>query len=225
MHASFLSKWLTPSLERIMHILAVVQGEFGRRKVRNIKKHCPEGWGIYVHELPDTLPTILDEPEDFLPGNLPTADLLLALGEAPAAAQLIPEIAKLAKVKAVLAPIDDREWLPLGLENQIKNELRSRGVAFAFPMPFCVLHGIRCAGGIIQEMKVERDAPCGNTRYVAQKLIGAKTETAAILAQQYHHQYPCLASSIKDKHAHDNIMNRAGRILEKEIKRCLRSTT
>lgn len=227
-----------------MRVLAIVQGEFGSRKVRNLREHAPEGWGIEALELPLNLPLVLDDLEEYLPTELQEAELVLALGESPSAMQLVPEVVKKTRAKAVIVPIDDRAWLPSGLERQLKRELDALGVGHAFPTPFCALKGsgnkvikdfaryfgapkveVEAEGGVIRKVKVVCDAPCGNTRYAAEKLVGRRVEAAPMLAQQYHHQYPCLASSIKDKDAHDNMMNRAGRILEKEIRRSLRLTS
>jgi hypothetical protein len=223
-----------------MRILAIVQGGFGQRKVKNIRKHAPPSWRVKVCKLSSHLPPILDEPEDHLPPELPKAELVLALGESSSAMQLIPDVVRKCGAKAVIVPIDNTEWLPPGLKAQIKEELESLGAAAAFPAPFCSLTGgkdrrikafseyfgkpelkVEVEDGLIKEVRVLRDAPCGNTHYVAEKLRGEGVEKASIIAQQYHHQYPCLASSIKDKYAHDNMMNRAGRIIEKEIKRNL----
>ncbi len=227
-----------------MRILAIVQGEFGNRKVRNLRKHAPSEWRVEALKLPPALPLILDDLDEFLPDHLPDVDLVLALGESPSAMELVPEVVRRSGAKAAIIPVDDSEWLPPGLKAQIKRELESLGVAFVFPTPFCALAGgrdprikgfseyfgkpelrVEVEDGFVREVKVLRDAPCGNTRYVAEKLRGARVEKASMLAQQYHHQYPCLASSIKDRYAHDNMMNRAGRILEKEIKRNLPSAS
>lgn len=227
-----------------MRVLAIIQGEFGSRKVRNIREHAPGDWGVEALVLQESLPLVLDDPEEYLPAVMEEAELVLALGESPSAMQLVPEVVRKAGAKAVIVPIDDRAWLPPGLERQLKKELAALGVGHAFPAPFCALRGSRneviknfaryfgtprletqAEDGVIRKVKVVRDAPCGNTRYAAEKLVGRRVEAAPMLAQQYHHQYPCLASSIKDKNAHDNMMNRAGRILEKEIRRSLRSTS
>jgi len=223
-----------------MRIIAIVQGEFGRRKVRNLRAHSPKDWDIESWEVPSDLPLVLDDLEAYLPDELPKSDLVLALGESPPAMQIVPEVIKKANAKAVIVPIDDRSWLPPGLEDQLKREFESRGIFHAFPSPFCALAGskdkwindfsrffgkpkmaVEIEQGVIKEVRVIRDAPCGNTRYVARKLAGVEVEKATMLAQQYHHQHPCLASSIKDRYAHDNMMNRASRILEKEIKKRL----
>jgi hypothetical protein len=94
---------------------------------------------VEVFSAPRFLPQIIDDPAEFLPKELPEADLLLYLGESPAAAQLIPAIAKLSGARAVIAPIDNTAWLPTGLKNQLQRELAAMGIASAFPKPFCTL--------------------------------------------------------------------------------------
>ncbi len=223
-----------------MRILALVQGNFGKRKAENIRKHMPREWSVEVHELPRSLPLVIDDIEQFFPGQT-GADLLLALGESPAAAQLIPEIAKLIGAKAVIACVDNHDWLPEGMMTQVKKELASSGIDIVFPTPFCVLAGsknryiaefakhfgkpelkIKVEGDKIKSVEVLRDAPCGNTRYVARRLVGVSVRDALIVAQQYHHQYPCLASPIKERRRHDNLMNRAGRLLEAAVRKEVR---
>jgi len=122
-----------------VHILAVVQGNFGTRKVENIRSHGPADWTIEVFTPPGSLPQIIDEPEEFLPIDLPRADLLLYLGESPSVAQLVPAVARLSGARAVIAPIDNTAWLPPGMANQLQRELDAMGVASVFPKPFCTL--------------------------------------------------------------------------------------
>lgn len=122
-----------------MRILALIQGAYGERKVKNLREHGPKEWTVEVLEVPKALPPIIDEPEEFLPPSLPQVDLLLALGESPGAAQLIPAAARLSGARAVLAPIDNRNWLPQGLKNQLEQELKDMGLGAVFPKPFCSL--------------------------------------------------------------------------------------
>ncbi len=122
-----------------MRILVMYQGHYGQRIADNIKRSAPDDWIVAVHGLPRALPLVIDEPEEFLPSNLTQADLLLALSESPEAAQLIPGMARLAKAKAVITPIDNSAWLPLGLRNQIRRELINIGVTSVFPKTFCTL--------------------------------------------------------------------------------------
>ncbi len=122
-----------------MRILALFQKHYGERIVEHIKKHAPQEWAIEAISLPLVLPVIVDEPEEFLPPNIPQATLLLALSVSPEAAQLIPAVAKLSGAKAVIMPIDNSAWLPLGLKNQLQQELAGMGVTAVFPNTFCTL--------------------------------------------------------------------------------------
>lgn len=122
-----------------MHILAIVQGEYGRRIVANIQQHSPDDWAISTWEAPSFLPPVIDYPEDFLPDELPSADLILSLGEHPGTAELLPEIVQMSGARAVIAPIDNVSWLPPGLMNQVARWLADLGVSVVFPKPFCSL--------------------------------------------------------------------------------------
>ena len=122
-----------------MRIYAVVQGRYGKRIVQNVQDHGPSTWSIQVFEAPARLPIVVDEPALFLPESPPPADLLLALGEEPGVAELIPDLARLAHSRAVIAPIDRTNWLPPGLRRQIEARLAESGVAAVFPKPFCTL--------------------------------------------------------------------------------------
>lgn len=122
-----------------MHILALVQGQYGDRIVAHIRASAPDGWSIDSIRAPEGLPPVVDDPEDFLPSIAPEADLLLALTESSPAAQLITTLAKLCGAKAVIAPIDNSAWLPPGLKNQIKRELSRTGATAVFPKTFCTL--------------------------------------------------------------------------------------
>ena len=122
-----------------MRILAVVQGNYGRRMVDNIRHRGPEHWTVETYRPPPMLPLILDEPEEVLPESLFQSDLVLALVENPGTAQLLPAIAMLSGARAVLCPIDNSAWVPTGLKNQIQNELEQMGIESVFPKPFCTL--------------------------------------------------------------------------------------
>ena len=122
-----------------MRILVLVTGEYGRRHVDNLRRYAPTDWTIEVWYTPQTLPLVLDYPEDYLPASLPPADLILSLAELPAVAELITELARLSGAQAVIAPIDNQAWLPFGLARQLQGWLEQMGVACVAPMPFCSL--------------------------------------------------------------------------------------
>ena len=124
-----------------MDILAVTQGEYGRRIVDNVRSFGPPDWRLSVWDAPMglSLNEVMDDPEAFIPEGLPKADLILALGQAPAVAVLLPDLARTTGAQGVIAPIDREEWLPSGLARQVAIWLADLGVAAVFPKPFCSL--------------------------------------------------------------------------------------
>jgi thymidylate synthase len=122
-----------------MRILSVVSGTYGYRHVDNIKKHAPEAWSITVWQAPAAFPLVIDYPEDYLPQELPYADLLLSFAEHKGVAELIPEMAGMTGAQAVIAGVDNEAWLPRGLARQLRGWLERMGVACATPKPLCSL--------------------------------------------------------------------------------------
>ncbi len=122
-----------------MNVLAVVSGEYGRRIANSVRQHGPSAWQVAEWTAPAHFPIIIDEPRDFLPKALPPADLILALGEHPGIAELLPEVAKMTGARALIAPVDRVEWMPKGLANQLRGWLQEVGVTSVFPKPFCSL--------------------------------------------------------------------------------------
>jgi hypothetical protein len=122
-----------------VRILTIVQGVYGRRIAAHIEQRSVPGWLLTTWELPTVLPPVIDYPEEFLPTHLPPADLLLALGEHPGVAELLPDIARLCGAFAAIVPVDNVAWLPPGLMRQLAGWLAAQGVAAVFPKPFCSL--------------------------------------------------------------------------------------
>ncbi|MBL7061939.1 MAG: hypothetical protein ISS54_04310 [Dehalococcoidia bacterium] len=214
-----------------MRVLIAIQGHYGQRMVDNIKQHCPADWEVNCHTFPPNLPPIVDDADEFLPRELPAADLLISLGEHPGVAQMIPDMVQRTGAKAVIAPADNRVWLPPGLAMQIQRKLGSVGVDMVYPVPFCTLTEKDSQNPYIREfaryfgrpevevdfdrdhinkVTVIREAPCGSTRYVADGLIGIWDRDAVEKAGLLHHQYPCLATMVMDQEFEDTLMHRAG---------------
>ncbi len=122
-----------------MRILIVIQGPYGERISRNIKEKSPAEWAVKSVKLTMALPPLIDEPEDFLPADLPQSDLIVFLSEIEQAPQLIPDFVDGTGAKAVVAPIDDSRWVPTGLKNQLQKELAAKGIGSAWPKTFCTL--------------------------------------------------------------------------------------
>ena len=122
-----------------MRILVLVTGDYGWRHVENLRQHGPSTWQIETWETPRVFPLVIDYPEDYLPQSLPPCDLILSLAEVKGVAELIPDIAKMTGARAVIAPIDNVTWLPVGLARQLGEWLARMGVASVSPKPFCSL--------------------------------------------------------------------------------------
>jgi len=120
-------------------VLAVSQGQWGERIADHIRRSCPDSWMVRHWSAPRVLPAVIDDPADYLPAQLPQAELVLALGETPGVAQLVPDIVKMSGAHSVIAPIDRNETLPPGLVKQLRAWLADLGVAVVFPKPFCSL--------------------------------------------------------------------------------------
>jgi hypothetical protein len=222
-----------------MRMLIAIQGYYGERMVGNIKQHAPANWKVNRITLPAGLPAIIDDTDEFLPGELPAADLLISLGEHPGVAQMIPDMVKRSGAKAVIAPADNRAWLPIGLARQIQRKLESMGVDMVYPVPFCALTENDSQNPNIQEcarhfgrpdvdiefyeddrhrvgkVTVKREAPCGSTRFVADRLVGVWFREATEQAGLLHHQFPCMATMAMDREFEDTLMHRAGNIINK----------
>jgi hypothetical protein len=237
--------------ENPLSILAVTQGRWGERIAQNIAETAPSTWIIHTWAAPRVIPPVVDDPEEFLPETLPAVDLILALGDVPGFAQLIPEIARMSRARAVLAPIDRNASLPEGLARQLAGWLEDMGVAVAFPKPFCSLteesynrkplvqpledgilkqfashYGrpqfhIEVEDGRISAVEVLRDAGCGCASDVAAGLIGLPVEDAIEEAGMLHHHFPCLADMEQDNHYRDTLMHVSGNFLKDSIKEAL----
>ncbi len=227
-------------LERVdrgeMTILALVQGEYGERIANNVRENGPDGFEVLTMTLPEDLPTVVDDPAEHLPESVPQADLVLALQESASAAQLISEVVRLAGAKALIAPVDNSQYLPHGMRTQIERELSRVGVAVAFPRPFCTLEPmgepiidkfVEYFGRPALKLKVEKDAvtavevvrdsPCGCGRFVAKELPGTKVREAIERAGLLHHHYPCLCSMNVEDDLEDTLMHVSGLQMKKTV--------
>jgi hypothetical protein len=227
-----------------MRILVAIQGHYGQRIADNIRKCGPAGWKVYSFTFAQDLPAIIDDAGEFLPKELPAADLLISLGEHPGVAQMIPDMVKKSGAKAVIAPADNRVWLPPGLAKQIKRKLESMGVDTVYPVPFCSLTekdsqnphikefakyfgnpelDIELDKEKIKRVAVIRGAPCGCTPYVADGLVGIWERDAVEKAGLLHHQYPCLSTMVMDQEFEDTLMHRAGLMTKLAAEKALKS--
>ena len=227
-----------------MRLLVFIQGGYGERVLDNLRRRAPEEWMIEHEALPEALPPIIEEPEKHVLGLELGGewDLVLFLGESPSAFSLLPAIVRRLSARAIVAPVDDYSWLPLGLERQIRSELEGLGVKTVFPRTFCTLKpvgvppvdefarvfgsprlGIAVEGGKISRVDVVRGAPCGSTWYMAEKLPGSRVDGASARASILVQIYPCLASRRVERLLGDAPIHVAGHLAERAVEDALKS--
>lgn len=226
-----------------MKILLVIQGDYGRRFVDNINKHKPSKWFVESYAFPKNISLAVDESFDrFLPQSLPESDLLIMLQENPVVAEMAPNLANICKAKAVIAPIDNKAYLSSGLARQIKNKLLREEIEMVYPMTFCTLTEKDSDNLFIKEfaryfgkpsltislelekvkqVEIIRETPCGNTRFVAQHLIGVHRKDAVEQSGLMHHQHPCLATMTMDKEIGDTLMHHSGLMTKLAVEEAL----
>ncbi|MCS7247939.1 MAG: DUF166 domain-containing protein [Anaerolineales bacterium] len=122
-----------------MRLLVIYTGEYGQRHLKNLLARAPAHWEVNSWRAVSHFPPVIDDPEDFLPSEVPPSDLILSFAEVKGVAELLPDLARRSGAKAVLAPIDNEDWLPRGLARQLRNWLEDLGVACATPKPLCSL--------------------------------------------------------------------------------------
>jgi hypothetical protein len=187
---------------------------------------------------------VLDDPEVYLPDVLPQVDLLLVLTESAAMTDLSSDIAQLCGAGAVIVPVDRCSWAPPGLLRQVRQRLEATGVGSAFPMPFCSLaprkgqhsfiqafaqrYGrpeLACttSDGRVSGCEILRETPCGNTRYIAEHLVGVRVAEAAEQAGLLHHYYPCWgAMEVDPVHGSHTLLHIAATMAQKSVERTLK---
>lgn len=250
----------------MLDIFFIYSGNFGERVIRNLindPSFCKVcglfcdfcKYGIYSHvqnihaaiELPDPtkLPKFIDNPEKYLPNQIPTGDICIVTGIHQDLLLELPALLKREGVKGLISPIEDFREVPLGLQKQVEEECEEYSIEYAFPKPFCALdvkEGRPLISQFIQEYKigkpilnitsekrnkreviygvrVERSAPCGSTWYVARKLIGKEVERDPIrdVVAKAHHSYPCTATMEVDPEIKEPILHKAGYLIRAAV--------
>ncbi|MEW5953141.1 MAG: DUF166 family protein [Bacillota bacterium] len=227
-----------------MRILLVIQTDNGMRFVEAIKTYGPSDWVVEHYAFPAKLSLgVDDEWDDILPSDLPQYDLLLMLQEEPVVVEMAPDLAKMTGAKAIIAPIENKAHLPTGLARQVAKKLAKKGIEMLHPLVFCSLTENDSENPYIKEfakyfgrpeveitrekdkvggVKVLRDSPCGNTRYVAQHLVGVPVKNAVEESGLMHHAHPCTTTMTMDPEIGDTLMHRAGLITKQAVEEALK---
>ncbi|MFX1251777.1 MAG: DUF166 domain-containing protein [Promethearchaeota archaeon] len=201
---------------------------------------------IGIEELPLNLPSFIEEPLEYFPKTLPNCDIILLIGVHPDLLLGIPDVAHKMNAKAVIVPVEEPQWAPLGLQQQLKDELSDIGIEVVFPKPFCGLTAghssivdqfiktfkigrpeieLDYVQGKIVNVRVLCSAPCGGTYYVAQQLKWSDQQYPDLpveeVASRAWHSYPCTASMVTDPQLGDTILHRAGYLTREALFKAL----
>ncbi len=192
-----------------------------------------------VYKTPQNLPAFIEQPEKHLPSSLPNCDIILAIGLHPDLLAATPALAEKAKAKAVIVPLENRNWCHRGLQRQLEKSLNEMDIEFAFPKPFCTLEetgspvldsfvrrykigkplvNLKLVKDRITDAQIIRSAPCGSTWYVAQQIKWTNISDIENNVAVAHHSFPCTASMDVDPEIGEPILHVAGYSIREAVK-------
>lgn len=219
----------------MLRMFILTSGKYGSRIINNIAQKGLASSIVGIHEVGDNLPEFIDNVWEFVPENLPEADLILSIGLYGDINMIIPVVARKTGAKSIIVPIHDPKQIPFGLQKEMEAEVE--GAKIVFPKPFCTLEPVGDkfidefaetfgkpeleieADGLIKSIEVKRGAPCGSTWFVAEKLANIPVEEAEFEAGGRYHNYPCLASMTVDPLVGDTLMHLAGYKIKEAVKK------
>ncbi len=217
-----------------------VGGRYAERVIARLLAVSPDN--VDAYQVPTSLPPVLDDAGEYLPAELGAGDIVIAINIHPEMLLEIPGMVAGAATRALIAPIEDPNWIKPGLQKQVTQECARRGMESAFPKPFCALEpatpviqefceefrvgvptfSFEIENGRIAAVEVMLGAACGLTDFVAEKLVGmAADDTLPERAGQLHHTYPCLSTMIMDPALGDTIMHKSLFLLRDRVKKAL----
>jgi len=252
-----------------LKLIVIYSDLFGDKFIRNLVNtttfciscaeacdHCREGKfnfstnivGIFKLPDPATLPEFIEEGiEEYMPQNLPEADLAIVSGVHNDILLELPYLLKSAGIKAMIVPIEASARLGIAQVQEICEKLE---IEFAAPKPFCELDldpdkpvisqfieefgigrpklNVELDGERIARMDVIRSAPCGCTWYIAKQLRNVKISDRRELwdrISEAHHSYPCTASMEHDSVLGDTILHKAGYIAREAVEEGIEGRT
>ncbi len=184
--------------------------------------------------IPAEMPYYVDDPDEYLPAELPPHDVLLVIHVHEDILMSLPARSKRAGGKAIISPGEDPAWLSQWVRSKVRKACGELGMDVAFPKPFCSLAPapdqpvisefishfrvgrprikVKVLDGRIIDAQVITCAPCGCTYYVARNLIGKEVneDLNTEVTAKYWHSYPCVASMDVDRELGDTPLHRGG---------------
>lgn len=197
---------------------------------------------VDAYQVPRSLPPVLDDASEYLPSEIGAGDVIIAINIHPELLLEIPNMVGGGSTRALIAPIEDPNWIKPGLQRQVTQACARNEMESAFPKPFCSLRPstpairefcerfragapvfkIRLAGDKVAAVEVVRGSPCGLTKFVGEKLVGLPADdTLPEKAGQLHHSYPCLASMNLDPATGETVMHASLYLIRDRVKEAL----
>ena len=251
-------------------LVFIYSGAFAERAIRNFINDpsfckscglycdsCKYGVYTYVRNIraaielpnPSELPAFIDKPEEYMPKNMPKADLCVASGLHKDLLFDLPHQIEKFWIKGLIVPIEDFNEVPSGLRKQVEERCLELGLESAFPKPFCSLKteenkplisrfvnefsvgrpeleiytAKRRNYEVVESAIVRRSAPCGSTWYVARKIMGVETKRESLYdtIAKAHHSYPCTATMNVDPEVKEPILHIGGYIIREAVEKAL----
>lgn len=220
-----------------MRLYLLISGRYGSRVVNNLAERGMAGDIVGIEEFPEDLPDFLDEVTSYVPQNMPSADLVIAVGLSGDINLVVPEVARKTGASSAIIPVYDPQQMPPGLQQEIQE--KAPHVNIIFSKPFCSLQAtgdpyidefaskfgkpqlVIEADQYIKKVEVLRGAPCGSTNYIAKGLWSTPSKEAELVASHKLHNYPCNASMATDPVVGDTILHLAGYQVKEAVRRAL----
>jgi len=240
-----------------MQLYFIIGDDFGEKVVGNLVNlpsfckacnlacnYCRIKYGSFASDICGIdiikykLSNFIEEPERYLPKNPPKCDVILSIGIHPDLLTVLPLLVEKTDAKAVIVPIENRNWCPPNLQRRLEVELEDFKVECAFPKPFCALEEsgkkiidefinrykigkpiikVYLEDDVIKNSAVLRSAPCGSTWYVTQRIKWSRIYNIEQVVSNSHHGYPCTASMEFDPELKDTILHKAGYIIRDAV--------
>jgi hypothetical protein len=209
---------------------------------------CREGYDLdrsrylaAVYDFPGRLPYLLDDPESYLPEEVPGHDVLLVMGVHEEV--LLAFARRFSRAGGIVVPLEGSDWLSPYIKQCLQELAAERGLELAVPKPFCsfdpgpgLLQRFRrelrigrpevrfsVRGGTVRRAEVACSAPCGATYYVARRLLGRAVDDDLVYTlDALLSSYPCTAGTEVDREFGDSIIHRAVQ-LQRELLRPLKA--
>jgi len=176
-----------------MKVGVISRGHHGEQTAKEVKKY----FDVVVHELPEKIPEILENVE--IPEEILESEMIISYAGHP---DINMELIKKAKgIVFITGKGGSRSQLKQ-LADNYNTELILADICCNSPVveaEFFEHFGRPCFevsidGDVLKDVKVVRNAFCGASNFVAEKLKGVRIEEAPSKAGYFTQIYPCLAS-------------------------------